>query len=121
MNKKKILLLIFTLVNFVAQIYIYLLHQDKLGVLGIEAIKELDYYILFPGGLLVLFSIATFFIKRNIPNRIFRFTGILSLILVIYIMSAHTGVRSAVSLADHPQYVISAIASACIIVFNDVE
>ncbi len=121
MNKKKIVLLVFALINLVAQIYIYLLHQDKLGVLGIEAIKELEYYILIPGGLLVLLSIATFFIKRNIPNSLFRFTGILSLTLVIYIMSAHTGVRSGVSLSDHPQYIISAIASAWIIVFNDDE
>lgn len=103
--KIRILLLVFAIVNLVAQIFIYTLHKDM--SLGIEAIRSLGLYILAPAVLIFLLV----FVNNKISYKILQFGSLLSISLVVYIMSVHSGVRESVSLFQHPQYLISLIFS----------
>lgn len=111
---KKILLILSAVINLLCQISIFILHQNK--SVGIEAIRELGLYILAPA--VVITGVA--FIKHTAVQPIIKFMGLLSLSIVIYIMSVHSGVREAVTLFEHPQYLLSMIGSIGIIVLNDI-
>ena len=110
---KKIFLTSLAVTNLISQIFVFLLHQDKAA--GIEAIRELNFYLLIPAILIVGIT----FIKHKISHKLLHFMGLLSLSIVIYVMAVHSGVREAVSLFQHPQYLLSLICSIGVIIFND--
>jgi hypothetical protein len=112
---RKILLIASALVNLISQVFIFMLHQDK--SVGIEAIRELSFYILIPA--LLLAGLA--FLNNTMVKHLLKYTGLLSLSIVTYIMSVHTGTREAASLFDHPQYLFGLISSIGVIVFNDID
>lgn len=112
-GKYKILFFL-AIVNFVAFVYMYFLHQNKLGIQGLECIKELGISILFVPFLLIIALIFKF----KIRPMLISFFSILSLVSMVYLMAAHSGDRSAVSLFQHPAYLIAVITSAAIISLN---
>lgn len=113
-NGKIIILFVLTLINFAAFIYIYLLHQNILGIQGLECINELGITILIVPLLLIIVP----FIKIKMQPVFILFFSILSLVTAIYVMAAHSGDRSAVSLFDQPVYIIATIVSVSIISIN---
>lgn len=113
-TKKQISIAVLSVINLISQIFIYLLHQDKLNTVGIEAIKELEFYMLIPAILLVILSL----IKLKTSRKFIQFFGLVSLSVVIYIMSAHTGNREAISLLTYPQYLTGLFSSIAIIVVS---
>lgn len=110
-NKRSFYLIVLSIINLIAQIFIFLLHQGKLNIIGIEAIKELNFNILIPSIFLVIVALINFKIKY----KLLQFLGLLSLSIVIYIISVHTGAREAVSFLEHWQYCISMLTSIAII------
>jgi amino acid permease len=112
---RKILLIASALINLISQVFIFLLHQDK--SVGIEAIRELSFYILIPALLLAVVA----FLNNTIAKHLLKYAGLLSLSIIIYVMAVHTGTREAASLFDHPQYLFGLISSIGVIVFNDID
>jgi len=70
--------------------------------------------MLIPSVSLVILSL----VKFKTRDKFIQFFGLVSLAMVIYIMSAHTGSREAVSLLSHPQYLVSLFSSIAIIVIT---
>lgn len=115
--QKKQLRVLFLLANIVSLFMIFILHQGKSGAQGVEAIKDLSFYIFIPS-IVLLFSIFI-----NYPNRKewLHFMGLLSLSLILYITATHSGARDGVSIFDHPIYVVNLLSAIGMIALRDID
>ena len=111
---KGLLFLSLALLNLAGYVFVYLLHAGRLGTTGIEGIAESSATYLLAPILLVPLAFARGGWARS--SRVFF--ALLSLSLVIYAMSAHTGSREAVSVLQHPQYLISLLGSIGILTLD---
>ena len=116
MQQKQIRILLL-LANIATIFMIFALHQGKAGAAGVEAIKELSYYIFIPS-VVLLFSIFIDFPGRK---EWLHFMGLLAMALIVYIMATHSGARETASLFDHPIYIINLISSIGIIALRDID
>lgn len=119
MMKKNLFLIFFSLVALVSSFFSFLFHTDP-NLSNLEGITEVSYYLLMPFEFALIFSIMfgfKFFSRQRWILYALNYFGILMLSAVVFMMSAHTGNRSAVSFLEHPDYLITLLFSAAFLVY----